>query len=83
MNIRKLRTWKNSNFFFRWRGPLVMIFGGMGAGGSNGDEGRGLAGSLMGQGSGGQRGQMAGRGPITTLTSHQSGILHYLIFICI
>ena len=33
MNIRKLRTWKNSNFFFGWRGPLVMIFGGVGAGG--------------------------------------------------
>ena len=23
INIGKLRTWKNSNFFFGWRGPLV------------------------------------------------------------
>ena len=48
MNIRKLRIWKNSNFFFGWRGPLVMI--------------------------------SCRVCPITTLTSHQSGIIHSLIF---
>ena len=62
MNIGKLRTRKNSNFFFGWRGPLVMIFGGVGAGGPDGGGAGGLAGSQMGQGSGGQKGQMAGKG---------------------
>ena len=33
MNIRKLGNTKNSNFLFGWRGPLVIIFGGVGAGG--------------------------------------------------
>ena len=42
MNIRKLRTWKNSNFFFGWRGPLV-IFSGVEAGGPHGVGGRGVA----------------------------------------
>ena len=36
INIGKLRTQKNSNFFFGWRGPLVMIFRGVGAGGPDG-----------------------------------------------
>ena len=27
-----LETWKNSNFLSGWRGPLVMIFGGVGVG---------------------------------------------------
>ena len=53
MSIRKLRAWKNSNFFFGWRGPLVMIFGGVGAGGWQG---------ARWQGSGVQKGQMAGKG---------------------
>ena len=30
-----LETWKNSNFLLGSRGPLVMIFGGVGVGGSD------------------------------------------------
>ena len=46
-----LKTQKNSNFPFGWRGPLVMIFGGVGVGaggpdwvgvvGTGGPDGRG------------------------------------------
>ena len=61
-NIGKLGTRKNSNFFFGWRGPLVMIFGGVGQEGHVGVGAGGLAGSQMGQGSGGQKGHMAGVG---------------------
>ena len=48
--LENLETLKNSNFLFGWRGPLVMIFGGVGAGGSD-----------WGGGSGGRRGN--GREP--------------------
>ena len=37
-----LETRKNSNFLFGWMGPLLMILGGMGAGGP--DQGRGSGG---------------------------------------
>ena len=36
-----LEAQKNSNFLFGWRGSLVMIFGGVGAGGPDGDGGSG------------------------------------------
>ena len=52
MNIRKLGTRKNSNFFFGWRGPLVMIFGGVGQEGHVGWGQGGWQGAKWGQGSG-------------------------------
>ena len=55
-NIGKLGNSKNSNFLFGWRGPLVMIFGGVGAGGPDwGGAGGAMAGSRMGQGVGARR----------------------------
>ena len=54
MNIRKLGTRKNSNFFFGWRGPLVMIFGGVGAGGLAGSQ---MAGQWVPEGPDGRGGR--------------------------
>ena len=54
--MENLETQKNLNFLFGWRVPLVMIFGGLGAGGPDWGGGNGvggaMAGSQMGQGVG-------------------------------
>ena len=55
MNIGKLGTRKNSNFFFGWRGPLVMIFGGLGQEGHRGG-GRGVGREPNGTGQWGPEG---------------------------
>ena len=51
---KKIGKLGNSNFLFGWKGPLVMIFGGVGAGGPDWGGGNGvggaMAGSQMGQG---------------------------------
>ena len=64
--LENLETWKNSNFLFGWRGPLVMIFGGVGAGGPDlggGSGSRSCNGRESdGTGSWGQECQMAGEG---------------------
>ena len=58
--LKNLETRKNSNFLSGWRGPLVMIFGGVGVGqvGQLGvrlvGAGGAMAGSQMGQGQWGQ-----------------------------
>ena len=62
--LENLETQKNSNFLSGWRGPLVMIFGGVGVGVGQVDQlgvglvgaGGAMAGSQMGQGQCGQGG---------------------------
>ena len=60
-----LETWKKSNFLFGWRGPLVMIFGEVGAGGPDWGGGSGaggvMAGRQMGQGVGARSARWQGR----------------------
>ena len=50
-NSKNSETQKNSNFLCGWRGPLVMMLGGVGAGGVvSGPDGGGVSGSRRGNG---------------------------------
>ena len=64
--LENLENQKNLNFLFGWKGPLVMILGGVGAGGPDWGRGSGSRRSNGrepdGTGSWGQECQMAGKG---------------------